>query len=85
MRDAGSPRMLKMRVKVLIIEIILLKTFHYYYERLSFFIFSKEQLREICKEYHARAAEIENIKYDLEHEVVVKDYEVQNQSLLCLS
>jgi len=37
---------------------------------------SEEQLRQICKEYHARAAKIENLKYDLEHEVVIKDYEV---------
>ena len=48
----------------MIIMIILLK-FHW-----------KEQLRQICKEYHARAAKIENLKYDLEHEVVIKDYEV---------
>ena len=36
----------------------------------------KEQLSLICEEYHARAAKIENLKYDLEHEVVIKDYEV---------
>merc|ERR1712168_1179167 len=37
---------------------------------------SEDQLRQICKEYHARAAKIENLKYDLEHEVVIKDYEI---------
>ena len=39
----------------------------------------KEQLRKICKEYHDRAAKIENLKYDLEHEVVIKDYEVTSK------
>jgi len=48
------------------------------YDKTGYFIKTpyKEHLRQICKEYHARAAKIENLKYDLEHEVVIKDYEV---------
>merc|ERR1712168_545709 len=42
---------------------------------------SEEQLRQICKEYHARAAKIENLKYDLEHEVVIKDYEINELNI----
>ena len=42
--------------------------------------FTKEKLKAICAEYHKRAVGLESIKYDLEHEVVIKDYEV-NQEL----
>merc|ERR1711915_840244 len=42
---------------------------------------SEEQLRQICKEYHDRAAKIENLKYDLEHEVVIKDYEINELNI----
>ena len=38
--------------------------------------FTKEKLKAICAEYHKRANGLESIKYDLEHEVVIKDYEV---------
>ena len=38
--------------------------------------FTKEKLKAICAEYHKRAVGLESIKYDLEHEVVIKDYEV---------
>merc|ERR1712227_102526 len=37
---------------------------------------SEEKLRAICKEYYSRASNLESIKYDLEHEVVIKDYEI---------
>ena len=37
----------------------------------------EEKLRNICKDYYARAANLESLKYDLEHEVVIKDYEVK--------
>merc|ERR1712029_811237 len=37
---------------------------------------SEEKLRNICKDYYARAANLESLKYDLEHEVVIKDYEI---------
>merc|ERR1712183_499048 len=42
---------------------------------------SEEQLRQICKEYHARAAKIENLKYDLEHEVVMRDYQINELNI----
>merc|ERR1719228_2532084 len=42
---------------------------------------SEDQLRQICKEYHARAAKIESLKYDLEHEVVIKDYEINELNI----
>merc|ERR1712079_876813 len=42
---------------------------------------SEETLRAICKEYHRRAVELEGIKYDLEHEVVIKDYEINELNI----
>ena len=42
--------------------------------------FTKEKLKAICAEYHKRAVGLESIKYDLEHEVVIKDYEVNHES-----
>ena len=42
--------------------------------------FTKEKLKAICAEYHKRAVGLESIKYDLEHEVVIKDYEVNQES-----
>ena len=42
--------------------------------------FTKEKLKAICAEYHKRAVGLESIKYDLEHEVVIKDYEVNRES-----
>ena len=41
---------------------------------------TKEKLKAICAEYHKRAVGLESIKYDLEHEVVIKDYEVNRES-----
>ena len=41
---------------------------------------TKEKLKAICAEYHKRAVGLESIKYDLEHEVVIKDYEVNQES-----
>ena len=67
----------KVRLKIFTIQqsdIYFLREFEYNNVLLKFHL--KEQLRLICKEYHARAAKIENLKYDLEHEVVIKDYEV---------
>ena len=43
---------------------------------INYHLFWKEKLKAICKEYHSRAVGLESIKYDLEHEVVIKDYEV---------
>merc|ERR1712109_392732 len=42
---------------------------------------SEEQLRVICKDYFTRAANLESIKYDLEHEVVIKDYEINELNI----
>merc|ERR1711950_80191 len=42
---------------------------------------SEEQLRVICKDYFSRAANLESIKYDLEHEVVIKDYEIHELNI----
>merc|ERR1711963_1060058 len=42
---------------------------------------SEEKLKAICKEYHSRAVGLESIKYDLEHEVVIKDYEINELNI----
>merc|ERR1712032_1428920 len=42
---------------------------------------SEEQLRAICKDYFGRAAKLESTKYDLEHEVVIKDYEINELNI----
>ena len=47
--------------------------------------FTKEKLKAICAEYHKRAVGLESIKYDLEHEVVIKDYEVNQRESRAIS
>merc|ERR1711874_916528 len=42
---------------------------------------SEEKLKAICAEYHKRAVGLESIKYDLEHEVVIKDYEINELNI----
>merc|ERR1711976_1046992 len=42
---------------------------------------SEEQLRKVCQDYFDRAAKLESLKYDLEHEVVIKDYEINELNI----
>merc|ERR1712045_759540 len=42
---------------------------------------SEEKLKAICAEYHSRAVGLESFKYDLEHEVVIKDYEINELNI----
>merc|ERR1712062_583706 len=42
---------------------------------------SEEELAVICRDYHTRATNLESIKYDLEHEVVIKDYEINELNI----
>merc|ERR1711963_794468 len=37
---------------------------------------SEDDLISICQSYHDRVKSLENEKYDMEHEVVIKDYEI---------
>ena len=39
-------------------------------------MFTAAGRKQICLDYHARCAALESVKFDLEHEVKVKDYEV---------
>merc|ERR1712130_634713 len=42
---------------------------------------SEEKLRVICKDYYTRAVNLESLKYDLEHEVIIKDYEINELNI----
>merc|ERR1711962_1097155 len=42
---------------------------------------SEAELKAVCKEYQKRLENLENLKYDLEHEVQVKDYEINELNI----
>eukprot|EP00088_Acartia_fossae_P028821 TRINITY_DN2964_c0_g1_i6.p1 TRINITY_DN2964_c0_g1~~TRINITY_DN2964_c0_g1_i6.p1 ORF type:complete len:204 (-),score=98.48 TRINITY_DN2964_c0_g1_i6:376-987(-) len=42
---------------------------------------SEDDIRRLCEQYHARVAQLENTKYDLEHEVTMKDYEINELNI----
>merc|ERR1712110_685732 len=42
---------------------------------------SEDALVQICKEYHSKICKLENTKYDLEHEVYIKDYEINELNI----
>lgn len=44
------------------------------------FVLSTEQLKQICKQYHDRICNLENVKYDLEYVVKRKDVEVHTNT-----
>jgi len=42
---------------------------------------SEADLRRICEQYQAKAVQLESTKYDLEHEVNMKDYEINELNI----
>jgi len=42
---------------------------------------NESQLQSICKEYYDRIAKLENLKYDLEYDVIQKDFVVNELSI----
>merc|ERR1712038_425298 len=42
---------------------------------------SEDQMRKVCSEYYQRICKLENTKYDLEHEVYIKDYEINELNI----
>merc|ERR1712142_901584 len=42
---------------------------------------SEADLKAVCKEYQQCLENLENLKYDLEHEVQVKDYEINELNI----